>query len=358
MKTKSFLALVLVDILLFTACSKDAVKQQPAPQNLSFKNGLLSFSASGQLVNTVIDTNQNTILVTTKDTSGQSKLVINFSLQKQATASINSSTITSGTAVNLTSPLNFIVTSADKSRSTTFKLSAETELGYVGVPGVITAQNSLDRDYSYYFDQFDGSMWQFINCGPASTTMAIKWADSTFAGKPVDARNTFSPGGGWWTTGEVQGYLSAHSIDNVTDTLSDFDTQIKSAIDKNNAVILCLDMNYVPFNASNYQHVGKFYSTTPNWGHFILIKGYKQMGVNLHLDAYDPYSQGIYYVSSFDLHQLKGQDRYYNSGDLRIATTNWWPYAIFIAQKGNKVVSSTRLTINSLSKPIPLAYGR
>ncbi|HTK18935.1 MAG TPA: C39 family peptidase [Mucilaginibacter sp.] len=358
MKAKSLFALVLINILLLTACSKDAVKQQPAPQNLSFKSGLVSFSANGQLINAVIDTDQNTILVTTKDTSGQSKLVINFTLQNQANASINNQTITSGTALNLTNPLNFTVTSADKSRSTTFKLSAQTELGYVGMPGVITAQNNLARDYNYYFDQFDSSTWQFLNCGPASSTMAIKWADSTFTGKPVDARNTYSPGGGWWTTGEVQGYLTTHGIDNVTDTLSDFNNQIKNAIDKNNAVILCLDMNYVPYNESSYQHVGKFYPTTPSWGHFILIKGYKQMGTNLYLDAYDPYSQGIYYISSFDLHQLKGQDRYYNSGDLKIATTNWWSYAIIIAPKGQKVISSIRLRVNSLSKPIPIAYGR
>jgi len=358
MKTKSYLVLVFVNILLLAACSKDTVKQQPGPQDHGFKSGLLTFSANGQLVDAMIDTAHDLILVTTKDTTGQSKLVINFTLQSQASASINGQNIINGATVDLTSPLNFTVTSADKSRSSTFKLVAETELGYIGMPGIVIAQNSLDKSYSYYFDQFDGSTWQSINCGPTSTTMAIKWADSTFTGKPLDARHMYLPQGGWWNTSQILAYLYDNGIDSQVDTLADFNGQIKNAIDKNNVVILNPDMNYIPYNETGYQHINKFYTTTPFWGHYILVKGYKQINSDFYLDVYDPFSEGQRYTSAFDMGQIKGQDRYYNAGDVRLSTKNWWPYAIIIAPKGKKVTNSIKLRINSLSKPIPISYGR
>ncbi|MGZ3767689.1 MAG: hypothetical protein ACXVA2_23700, partial [Mucilaginibacter sp.] len=66
------------------------------------------------------------------------------------------------------------------------KPSSDQLIAY-GLGSTLTAEKSLNKTYDYYFDHFDGSQYQTVNCGPTVTTMAIKWADSTFLKKPVDA---------------------------------------------------------------------------------------------------------------------------------------------------------------------------
>jgi hypothetical protein len=54
-----------------------------------------------------------------------------------------------------------------------------------------------------------------------------------------------------------------------------------------------LDMYYVGCDNLPYQYLNKFYLTNaPGWGHFIAVKGYKQMQNSFYLEVYVPYSQG------------------------------------------------------------------
>jgi hypothetical protein len=118
-------------------------------------------------------------------------------------------------------------------------------------------------------------------------------------------------------------------------------------------------MNYVPYNDNLNQRTSKFYTTTPSWGHFILVKGYKQLANDFYLEVDDPYSDGQRYAT-ITPGQMVGEGRYYNAGDIILASKNWWSYAVIIAPKGKKVVASTHLTLNSLgkTKAVPIAYGR
>lgn len=342
------------------ACKKDAKQAAPAQQSL--EAGLLTFSINGELLNATIDTAKNLISVVIPRTFNMQSLKVDFTLASQVNASINNTAITSGSNIDFSKIVYITIASSDKRRSTTFQVSVQTDLQYFGVAGNIMAEKSLNQDYNYYFDQFDGSQYQAIDCGPTVTTMAIKLADSTFTKKPVDARNTFLENGGWWSTSDVGSYLKLYNINFETDTLSNLDSLVKANIDKNNSVILCLDMYYVPYNDIYYQHTEKFYPTdAANWGHFLLVKGYKQTQAGFYLEIYDPYSQGKTY-SVIDAGQLEGKDRYYSPNGIIHATNIWWPYAIVVAPKGQQVTASvaTRLSVNSISKgkPIPVAYGR
>ncbi len=167
-----------VCLILAFSCKKDSAPPTQPQQNGSLENGLLNLSVNGQLINAVIDTTHNTILVTVPSSFNQHTLTVNFTLANQVTATINNTTVNSGAVLDLSSTVVFKV--ANSNRSTSFKLSAQNEWGYFGLPGTIVAQNSLNRDYDFYFDQMDGSTFASVNCGPASTTMAIKWADSSF----------------------------------------------------------------------------------------------------------------------------------------------------------------------------------
>ncbi len=220
----------------------------------------------------------------------------------------------------------------------------------------LTASKSLNKDYSYYFDQFDGSQYQGINCGPTVTTMAIKWADSTFSKLPVDARNTIPASGGWWYTSDINNYLNMNGINHVilSFTPSTADAVIETSIDNNNEVILCLDMYYALYNPDPTQHTNKFYVTTaPNWGHFLLVKGYKQVDGKLYYEIYDPYTDHETYADNTP----KGKDRYYLNSTITDATNVWWKYAIVVAPKNQQVVTSNKLQINSI-QTIPVARGQ
>lgn len=360
MKRKTYLMLLAICLLHFMSCKKDSQKQ--ASQQTSFKAGLLTFSIDSELLNATIDTTKDLVTVIVPRTADMSKLKVNFTLASQANASINNTIITSGVDVDFSKVVYLTVASADKKRSTTFQLQVMTDLQYFGVTGKIISEKSLNKTYNYYFDQFDGSPYQGFNCGPTVSTMALKWADSNFSKKPVDARNFNPKNGNWWSTGDVTNYLRADDVNFEADTLSNLDSLVKVNIDNNRPIILCLDMFYVLYNDVYYQHTDKFYITSaPQWGHFLLVKGYKQTNTGFFLEIYDPYSQGKTY-QVITAGQLEGKDRYYASSGIKSATDIWWPYGIIVASKGQQITASTstRLSVNSISKgkAVPVAYGR
>jgi hypothetical protein len=358
MRSALAITLSFVAVCLIFSCKKDA-KQQPAPvSGGSLENGLVSFSANGQLIGADIDTVHNTVSFVLGDSANFKAVTINFALAGNANAKINGSAAKSGNTIDFTTPVTLQVTSQDGRRSTTFDVIAETELQYFGLGGTVVARKSLNHTYNFYMDQFDGSTYDFFNCGPASSSMAIKWADSTFTGTPAYARSVFLDGGGWWQTGDVQAYLSRDGISNGVDTLDDVAAVVKKEVDAGHVLLLCLDMYYVPQDMVDYQHTQKFYqASTVGWGHFLLIKGYVQTSNGFYLEAYDPYSDGNTY-NIITSGQLKGKDRYYLDGDIKVATKNWWPYAITVAPKGKIITSLRGPTTLSIHSPVPQAKGR
>jgi len=360
MRNQTYPLLLLICLLCFFSCSKENKQAQPVPKKTGpdLEKGIVNFSVNGQVVDAVIDTTFNTITITVPEDANQHNLTVSFTLASQFTATVNGKPVSSNSALDLSSPVDFVIASANNAATLKFRLITQNELQYFGVGGNILIHKSLNKNYSFYYDQWDGSTYASINCGPTSSTMAIKWADSTFSKKPVDARDNIPEGGGWWSTGDISTYLSENGIKSTVDTLGNLDSLVKRTIDNNNVLILCLDMFYVPYNENFDEHVQKFYHTNAQgWGHFILIKGYVQLTNDFYLEAYDPYSEGMTY-SVATIGQPKGKDRYYRADDIKIATNIWWPYAIIAAPKGQSVVAAAPLLKTKLHKPVPIAMGR
>jgi hypothetical protein len=191
---------------------------------------------------------------------------------------------------------------------------------------------SNNVDYEWYLDQSNSGEHSLVNCGPSSVTMAIKWFDQNFTGSAQEARNMRRPGGGWWYTNDIIDYLNYHNVNNRTITLDQF-SNVKAEIDEGNIIILCVDM-YVVAAAKDLEHrVNKFYETGGvGWGHFIVIKGYKEVDGSILYETYDPYSFNRSYVNG----ALKGKDRYYSSNDLDVATNTWWDYAIVVEHSASE----------------------
>jgi hypothetical protein len=207
----------------------------------------------------------------------------------------------------------------------------------------LNAEADNSAAYEWYLDQQNTGAFSLVNCGPTSVTMAIKWFNESFSKTPLDARNTYYPEGGWWYTNNMIDYLTNHGVTNYTVQLADMNV-LKEEIDNGNIVILCLDMYYVTYSASDDHRYDKFYPTSSKeWGHFIVVKGYKKVDNKLYFEIYDPYSFG----KKYDDLTLKGRNRYYRDTDLDIATHNWWPYAIVVtkeeSQGGRKAVNTSAI---------------
>jgi hypothetical protein len=191
---------------------------------------------------------------------------------------------------------------------------------------------SNNVSYNWYFDQGNTGQHSGNNCGPSSVTMAIKWADENFSKTPEDARNTYRSGGGWWYTDDIINYLNLYNIHNETIELPDIDA-LQSEIDAGNIAILCLDMYYIRDEENTRWHIDKFYNASvQGWGHFIVIKGFREVDDEVYYESYDPYSFEVKYKND----TLKGINRYYRGEDLNKAVSDWWPYAIVISKTALK----------------------
>jgi len=334
MKKTPFVALALLCML--TACKKSQQTQSPK---------LVNISVEGQTAESTIASTA-TFKFLIGDNTDLTKVPTHFTLNPGNKALLNNTELTDGATIDFSQAAQQLKrVSGDKSIS--YTIDVQKEWPYFGIAGNVTVSKSLNRNYNFYFDQFDGSTLQAINCGPAVTTMAIKWADQTYTGTPLQARTDIYANGDWWYTDSISKYLDDHGVSNTTVMISDFDNLIKSSIDNNKLVILCLDMySFIDYNNKDYQHTNKFYQTlNAGWGHFLLVKGYKQTTTGLYLEVYDPYTNHRVYEDDFSqqifgLQQPKGKDRYYPSSTIAQSAHLWWPYVIVVAPKGQAITTT------------------
>ncbi len=347
--------------IVASSCKKDKTAAPQQVQQSKLHNPLLTFNVDNALLATNIDTAKNIVNIVVKNTADVKKLKTTFSISSGVNAFINNNPVKSGDVIDFSKTVTLTIKSADGKQSLDYTILVVNELFYQGLGFRLDAEKSLEKSYDIYLDQFDGSPFSSINCGPTVITMAIKWSDSTFAPLPKDARQAIRSTGGWWTTADMEYYMRGYGINNNTFPLTDIESTVKQIIDNGDIGVLCLDMFYVTRNISNEQHTNKFYNTdAKDWGHFLLVKGYKQVDSKFYLEINDPYSRGDKYSTPDAMGQYKGKSRFYESSTIKQSTDIWWPYIIAIAPKGKKVIpvlSSTgaRLKVNSV---IPIASGR
>ena len=179
-----------------------------------------------------------------------------------------------------------------------------------------------NREYPWYISQENTGVYSNINCGPATATMAIKWANKDFNNTVIGARNTFKSTGGWWFNEDIVNYLELHNIQNNYISIKDKEDVIEE-INKGKIIILCIDTSYIQKNDNSKEKTGKHYSY--NGGHFIIAKGYVLVEDKVYFEIYDPMGP-----------LNKGKDRYYLAEDLMQAIANWWSYGIVVSKNEQK----------------------
>ena len=348
--------IVLYLITGVISCSKK--DSSPAAPGLSTKTDILVYSIKDQNLPVVIYPGLNTINITFPNAvTDASNLVANFSLSTDCIASVDNAEQTSGLTKNSYNTPFIYKVSNSKGNSTNWTVySFNNNYTYDwGMGGFLQDSGANNRSYIWYIDQTTTGFDSSENCGPSSVTMACKWADSTFTKTAHDARMKYESQGGWWSTGDIDSYLYDnnvnHRIVSLPATAQDTKLFLKRQIDLKQVVILNIDMNYIRQRQNAYYHVDKFYATTSGWGHFFIVKGYKEVDNEMYFEIYDPASGGD--VNSDGT--LKGKDIYYRFEDVFKAAIFFCQYAFIIAEKGMAI---TENIIHSSNKNIPVQYGR
>ncbi|WP_406824740.1 C39 family peptidase [Pedobacter sp. KACC 23697] len=346
---KIHLSFPVLLLILFISCKKETTK-------LSGENKLFSFSITDQVSAPVIDETLRKITVTVTPVANLSALNCSFAVSDGALVTFNSIKPAANTAiVDFSKPATLHILAANGNTSV-WTIIVNIVWEDYGLGRLVTASKSIEKTFKWYYDQAGTGLFSSINCGPTVATMAVKWSDSTFTKTPQDARNTYRSTGGWWYTDDIVNYLNKYGINSSYTALPDNYQTIKKYIDKNYIVILCLDNYYLRYNANATQRVDKYYKVNAAAsGHFIIVKGYRQVDNQFYFEVYDPWSYGATYAAS---NQLKGEDRYYRSDDLETATNIWWDYAIIVAPKGKTVEKLNQLSPKAqLLSIVPAQHG-
>jgi hypothetical protein len=336
------------------SCSK---RDQPGQASLA---GIESFSLfpGKDILN--MDQSRHWISVRVPDSvhSGAS-LAAGFTLTTGAVLSLDGLNQQSGITRNdFENDLHYTVTSSDRRIEQGWTVQAfnnDYSLSW-GLGHFINNYASNEKSYNWYIDQATSGNFAAVNCGPASVTMAIKWADPDFTKTALDARMTYEVSGGWWFTNDIDAYLTdnqiTHAIVALTDNADSTAAILKQELMSQQIIILCLDMNHVRASADVNYRTDKFYTTTPDWGHFIVLKGFKISDGELFFETYDPFSFGLLN----DDNTLKGMNRYYRFEDLAAACLPWWNYAFIIAKKGETLsLDAANRKLNA--EQIPAAHS-
>jgi|SRR5689334_7147601 len=338
-KTKSVLMqwsnmLIIVLAFVLSNCSR---KDESSSEH---DTNILSYSIENASAQVSILPSQHEINIKFPDSiMNGDGLIANFTLSSGCKATVKNVEQVSGVSKNNYSSVIIYTVSVPGNSSDWVVTSANNDsTANLGLGNFIQQSASNDCPYSWYVDQGYTGPYTYFNCGPTCVTMACKWADSTFAKTPEDARNAYRPTGGDWYADDITFYLRDNNIPNSTLALPATSEgtmrTLKRQIDLHQIAILLLDMNLVRYQGDPELHTDKFYSTDSTDGHFIIIKGYRQVDNEMYFEVYDPGSLG----RTYDNREPKGKNRYYRSEDLFEATKTWWPKAFIIAKKGTAVI--------------------
>lgn len=293
----------------------------------------LSFTVEGEAA--LINNEELSIALKLGENALWKSLKIDFTTTGNAVPEISGNLVLPGSTVDLSEVSQLTLKSADGS-SRTYTLKKSSVFEEFGMGKIQDRYESLNRPYSFYLDQYGTGTHQYINCGPAVVTMALRWSDPAFHLSVTDARNTLRPEGGWWYTTDIYTYLRQFGVTAgyypLPGSLSvaEYEAKIAEVIDNGYLAILCLDMYYVKENTVSPQRTNRFYAAnSQGWGHFILVKGYRIIDGKMWLEIHDPYSIDNKYTDG----QLKGDRRYYDPAEIKKATDVWWPYSMIVPRK-------------------------
>lgn len=169
----------------------------------------------------------------------------------------------------------------------------------------ITAEKHIERPYEWFVDQNFSGQHSMTNCGPAVTSMILKWYNPSYNFSAESLREAILPNGEGWTTDTISRILMKYQIPKQVHSFKSV-SQIVDELNKDHIVLVCLDGYYF----------SEFYDQ-PNSGHFVIIKGYTNQNGLIRFETYNPDSR---------------KNAYYFADNIKKAADIWWDYFISIGQ--------------------------
>jgi len=341
------LILLALASMLINACSKND------------ESDILEYLIVNQQAEVEIDGLKKEVNLTFPETTLNGRaMVAEFTLSDGAMAYVNDVDQISGkTSNDYDLPFYYDIIAENEEDGSRWKISAANNAFTLswGLGGFQQHSQANNRSYEWYIDQFGTGQHSGNNCGPASTTMSARWSFPAFSKTTADARAAYRPEGGWWYTSDINMYLTdnniPHSVISLSSERTGTEQIIKTRLSEGYILIICLDMFYVRNEADSKLRVDKFYTAASiGWGHFIVLKGYREVNDKVYFEVYDPYCNSLKYSDG----TLKGKDRYYRSEDIFSATSKWWNYAFVISQAGDRKGVQGGLDPST----VPVQWGR
>lgn len=175
----------------------------------------------------------------------------------------------------------------------------------------------LDREYEWYIDQANTGYCSDNNCGPSVAVMAEKWLHPDSKSTAEAARKAFPENDDWWSVTTIVSYLAEKGVTVIQDLYFN-SNDLRKHIDAGAIVICCIDTTFLPFTPSNKEGVGRFYDFAG--GHFLIVKGYVEIGEELFWETYDPNNWNMTNEDGTPM----GKNRRYAAKDLEKAIKKWW----------------------------------
>ena len=276
MKWPNSIAIVLC--IVFCNCKKENV-QMPDQHDTN----ILSYSIKNTPAQVSILPAQHEINIRFPDSiMNGDNLIADFALSPGCKAAIKNVEQVSGVSKNNYSTiLYYTVSVAGISTDWIVTATNNDYTANLGLGNFIQMSAGNNCSYLWYMDQAYTGPYSLYNCGPTAVTMVCKWSDSTFTKNPQDARMDYRPTGGDWFPDDITSYLRDNNVPNSTVALpatEEGTTQIlRREVDLHQAAIVCLEMSSVRYNEIAQSHVDRFFATNPGVGHFIIVKGYKEV---------------------------------------------------------------------------------
>jgi len=196
-------------------------------------------------------------------------------------------------------------------------------MAFTALPGAARAAadsedgiNTIRRSYDWYLNQYDTGEDARINCGPACAVMAAKWYDADFQGTVRQARESIPDlAGKWWYYRDIRSYLSQDGID-MTYALSFTINDAIKTLDEGKMMIVNIHSRDISYR-NDETAIGRFY--TGEFGHFIILKGYRQADGVSYFEVYDPYTMNSYDADGLPM----GKDRLYPADEVETSVCGW-----------------------------------
>jgi hypothetical protein len=151
--------------------------------------------------------------------------------------------------------------------------------------------------------------------------MSIKWVDSLYTKTPEALRNEIKPNGGDWADSDMNKCMAQSGVSfkeivlgNGEDSTRDI---LANQLDSGRIIILMLNMSRIRQNSVGINSRVDGYGTSG--GHFLVVKGYRQLDNEFYFEVYDPAHGGYAYTDGTPI----GKNRYYRFEDIYNATSTW-----------------------------------